>query len=266
MIKTETRPAQRSEGENDDINNSSLTAKQRCGIFHAACYMVCCKCILCKKSKNNEENEILPIEKSYLLLGCGSCGKSTMLHRFATLDFTEHIDTTSIPPTKGFSVKQIKYKHGLLSFWEVGGNERIRKYWPRYVEKELFDGLVYVVDASTITTNEEHMLESTNALHVFLKSVGKSTYQRWYRKPIYIILNKIDLRLSNDLSDKQLIDRCKSNFQFVSEYFQSCSFLCTTCFVSSSTFNGQHDKKLMRKYKIKDIECNFEKILESLMT
>ena len=80
-----------------------------------------------KGAKNNEENEILPIEKSYLLLGYGSCGKSTLLHRFATLDFTENIGKTSILPTKGFSVKQIKYKNGLLSFWEVGGSERIRK-------------------------------------------------------------------------------------------------------------------------------------------
>lgn len=265
MNRTETRLAEASESSSKKSSNSSLTAKQRCGILHAACYMVCCKCILCKRSKNNEDNEVLPIEKSYLLLGCGACGKSTLLHRFATLDFTESIDTNSIPPTTGFSVKQIKYKHGLLSFWEVGGSERIRKYWPRYVEKELFDGLVYIVDASKITTNEGHMFESTNALQTFLKSVGKSTYQRWHRKPIYIILNKIDLRLSNDLSDKQLVDRCKSSFHFVSEYFQSCSFICTTCFASSCSISQQNDKKTIRKYKIKDIECNFEKILESLM-
>ena len=98
--------------------SKSLTIKQRCGILHAGCYMICCKCILCKSKTQNEENEILPIEKSYLLLGCGTCGKSTLLHRFSTLDFNEQLDENSILPTNGFSVKQIKYidRKSLLYF------------------------------------------------------------------------------------------------------------------------------------------------------
>ena len=243
--------------------SKSLTIKQRCGILHAGCYMICCKCILCKSKTQNEENEILPIEKSYLLLGCGTCGKSTLLHRFSTLDFNEQLDENSILPTNGFSVKQIKYKHGLLSFWELGGSKRIQKYWPKYVEKELFDGLVYVVDASCITSDGDKMLEATNALKNFLKVVGKSTYQRWYSKTIYIILNKMDLRISSDLNQGKLIEECKTKFHFVNEYFRSSSFFCTTCFATfSSTFN---EKNLMRKYKIKDIESDFKNVLNSLL-
>ena len=95
-----------------------------------------------QKKKSIEESQELPIEKSYLLLGCGPCGKSTLLHRFSTLNFKEKLEENSISPTNGFSVKQVKYKDALISFWELGGSEKIRKYWPRYVEKELFDGLI----------------------------------------------------------------------------------------------------------------------------
>ena len=246
-----------------DSKTRTLTIKQKLGLLQAGIYMLCCKCVLCKKKKSIEESEELPIEKSYLLLGCGPCGKSTLLHRFSTLNFKEKLEENSISPTNGFSVKQVKYKNALISFWELGGSEKIRKYWPRYVEKELFDGLIYVVDASLIDNEGGGLSESTSALENFLKNVGRSTYQRWHSKPIFIVLNKIDLQKDTKFDRDYLIGTCRSKFSFVLEYFCSCSFFCTTCFALPAS--SKADDQSILKYSIDDVRTEFERALSSFI-
>lgn len=246
-----------------DSKTRTLTIKQKLGLLQAGIYMLCCKCVLCKKKKSIEESQELSIEKSYLLLGCGSCGKSTLLHRFSTLNFKEKLEENSISPTNGFSVKQVKYKNALISFWELGGNEKIRKYWPRYVEKEIFDGLIYVVDASLIDNEGGGLSESTSALESFLKNVGRSTYQRWHSKPIFIVLNKIDLQKDTKFDRDYLISKCRSKFSFVLEYFCSCSFFCTTCFALPAS--SKADDQSIQKYSIDDVRTEFERALRSFI-
>ena len=246
-----------------DSKTRALTIKQKLGLLQAGIYMLCCKCVLCKKKKPIEESEELAVEKAYLLLGCGPCGKSTLLRRFSTLNFIEKLDESSVSPTNGFSVKQVKYKNALISFWEIGGSEKIRKYWPRYVEKELFDGLIYVVDASLVDNEGGGLSESSSALASFLENVGRSAYQRWHSKPIFIMLNKIDLRNDTKSDRDNLLAMCRSEFSFAQEYFSSCSFFCTTCF--SLPPSSKADDQSILKYSIDDVRTEFERALRSFI-
>ena len=107
-----------------DSKTRTLTIKQKLGLLQAGILHAMLQVRAVQKKKSIEESEELPIEKSYLLLGCGPCGKSTLLHRFSTLNFKEKLEENSISPTNGFSVKQVKYKNALISFWELGGSEK----------------------------------------------------------------------------------------------------------------------------------------------
>ena len=127
----------------------ALTLAQRCGLVHACMYMACCKCFCCKRcsKKNEAEDEGAIFETSALLLGCSGSGKSTLLYQLSKPSSKRGtLPTVDIEPTNGFSIKQIKYKNNMISFWEVGGTPALRKYWSKYATTTFFQVLVYVVD------------------------------------------------------------------------------------------------------------------------
>jgi small GTP-binding protein len=79
-------------------------------------------------------------EASILILGLDASGKTTILNR---LKFGDNMVTV---PTIGFNCEHIKF--GNLSFigWDIGGQDKIRKFWHNYFENA--DAVVFVVDSS----------------------------------------------------------------------------------------------------------------------
>jgi ADP-ribosylation factor protein 1 len=80
------------------------------------------------------------VEKRVLLVGLDAAGKTTLLYK---LNLGEAITTI---PTIGFNVETVKYKQLDLTIWDVGGQDKIRRLWKHYYQRN--DAVIFVVDAS----------------------------------------------------------------------------------------------------------------------
>ena len=86
-------------------------------------------------------------EKRILLLGLDAAGKTTILYK---LNVGETVHTI---PTVGFNVESVRYKNVIFTYWDVGGQEKIRRLWHHY-----FNGshaVIFVVDANDGSRIEE---------------------------------------------------------------------------------------------------------------
>jgi len=62
------------------------------------------------------------VDRRLLMLGLDAAGKTTILYR---LQLGE--DVHSIP-TIGFNVEKVEYRNISFTIWDVGGQDRLRKY------------------------------------------------------------------------------------------------------------------------------------------
>ncbi|KAM9378668.1 ADP-ribosylation factor-like protein 14 [Phaethornis superciliosus] len=115
-------------------------------------------------------------QANILMLGLDSAGKSTLLYKF------RYNDVFLTIPTIGFNVDMIEIeKDFTLTFWDVGGQEKMRQVWCHFLEDT--DGLLYVVDSSDKQRLEESKKEFAFVLkNECLKSV-----------PVVVLANKQDL-------------------------------------------------------------------------
>ncbi|NXJ93726.1 ARL14 protein, partial [Corythaixoides concolor] len=115
-------------------------------------------------------------QANILMLGLDSAGKSTLLYKF------KYNDVFLTIPTIGFNVDMIETgKDFTLTFWDVGGQQKMRQLWCNFLENT--DGLLYVVDSSDMRRLEESKKEFELILkNEFLKSV-----------PVVLLANKQDL-------------------------------------------------------------------------
>ncbi|NXE13283.1 ARL14 protein, partial [Lophotis ruficrista] len=115
-------------------------------------------------------------QANILMLGLDSAGKSTLLYKF------KYNDVFLTIPTIGFNVDMIETgKNFTLTFWDVGGQQKMRQAWCNFLENT--DGLLYVVDSSDKRRLEESKKEFELILkNDFLKSV-----------PVIMLANKQDL-------------------------------------------------------------------------
>ncbi|NWX98302.1 ARL14 protein, partial [Nothoprocta ornata] len=111
-----------------------------------------------------------------LILGLDFAGKSTLWYR---LKCNDHFLTI---PTIGFNVDMIEtQKDFTLTFWDVGGQQKMRQLWGSFLENT--DGLLYVVDSSDQQRLEESKKELERVLkNEFIKNV-----------PVVLLANKQDL-------------------------------------------------------------------------
>ncbi|NXE52441.1 ARL14 protein, partial [Casuarius casuarius] len=111
-----------------------------------------------------------------LMLGLDSAGKSTLLYKL------KYNDVFLTIPTIGFNVDMIETeKDFALTFWDVGGQQEMRRLWCNFLENA--DGLLYVVDSSDKQRLEESKKEFELILkNEFIKSV-----------PVVLLANKQDL-------------------------------------------------------------------------
>ncbi|XP_017589840.1 ADP-ribosylation factor-like protein 14 [Corvus hawaiiensis] len=113
---------------------------------------------------------------SILMLGLDSAGKSTLLYKF------RYKDAFLTMPTIGFNVDMIEAgKDFTLTFWDVGGQKKMRELWSNFLEDT--DGLLYVVDSS----DKRRLEESRREFELILKNESIKNI------PVVVLANKQDL-------------------------------------------------------------------------
>ncbi|NXO82826.1 ARL14 protein, partial [Sitta europaea] len=111
-----------------------------------------------------------------LMLGLDSAGKSTLLYKL------RYKDAFLTMPTIGFNVDMIDAgKDFTLTFWDVGGQKKMRELWSNFLEGA--DGLMYVVDSS----DKRRLEEARRELELLLKNESMRNV------PVVVLANKQDL-------------------------------------------------------------------------
>ncbi|KAF7705932.1 ADP-ribosylation factor-like protein 14 [Silurus meridionalis] len=113
-----------------------------------------------------------------LLLGLDGAGKSTLLFK---LKYNEFFQTV---PTIGFNVEMMEAKQNrkkiTLTVWDIGGQEKMRKYWKSYYEDTA--GILFAVDCG----NRRRLDEARRELERVLKN------EHLRGRPVVILANKQD--------------------------------------------------------------------------
>ncbi|XP_008324806.1 ADP-ribosylation factor-like protein 9 isoform X2 [Cynoglossus semilaevis] len=136
-----------------------------------------------RETENVERRRTKETKKTQVLvLGLDGAGKTSVLQCWATGNVEEEVE-----PTNGFNAVSINKEELHIEFLEIGGNEKLRQYWHKYMSKALL--LVFVVDSSDpdlFPVAKEH-------LHELLST--DSTL------PLMVLANKQDLPDSCSITD-----------------------------------------------------------------
>jgi ADP-ribosylation factor related protein 1 len=90
--------------------------------------------------------------RNVLILGLDNAGKSTLLEMIKSLYSTSIFQPENIRPTVGQNIGRVvvgdpvKGTALTLAFWDLGGQEGLRKIWEEYYCES--DALIFVVDAT----------------------------------------------------------------------------------------------------------------------
>jgi hypothetical protein len=87
--------------------------------------------------------------RNILILGLDNAGKSTLLEMIKSLYSTTLFQPEHIRPTIGQNIGRVtvgEVDKIVLAFWDLGGQEGLRKIWEEYYKES--DALIFVVDAT----------------------------------------------------------------------------------------------------------------------
>merc|ERR1711992_400905 len=87
------------------------------------------------------------VDKRILMVGLDAAGKTTILYK---LKLGEVVTTI---PTIGFNVESVEYKNINFTVWDIGGQDKIRKFWRYYYNNT--QGVIFVVDSNDRDRMEE---------------------------------------------------------------------------------------------------------------
>ncbi|XP_009070342.1 PREDICTED: ADP-ribosylation factor-like protein 14 [Acanthisitta chloris] len=147
-------------------------------------------------------------QANILMLGLDSAGKSTLLYKFR---YKDHFITM---PTIGFNVDMIETsKDFTLTFWDVGGQEKMRKLWSNFLEDT--DALLYVVDSS----DKRRLEESRREFELILKNESIKNV------PVVMLANKQDLPGALNAEEITLRFKMKKYCSDRNWYVQPCCAL-----------------------------------------
>jgi len=85
--------------------------------------------------------------RKLLILSLDSAGKTSLLYKLKTGDVINTI------PTIGYNHENVEYKSRTFSFWDLGGQDQIRKLWEPYFYK--LHGIIFLVDSNDCERFEE---------------------------------------------------------------------------------------------------------------
>ena len=122
-------------------------------------------------------------KRRVLFLGLDNAGKTTILKAMC------NEPPTSIAPTRGFNVKQLKVNKLELNIWDIGGQRALRAYWQNYYDK--VNGIVWVVDSA----DERRLEETGEELAALLQE------EKLAGAPVIILANKQDLATAKSADD-----------------------------------------------------------------
>lgn len=117
-----------------------------------------------------------------LVLGLDGAGKTSLLHCFATGSLEQDVS-----PTQGFNAVSINKEELQIEFLEIGGTEKLRDYWQRYLCKARL--LVFVVDSA----DTERFSVAKHHLHQLLSADPCL--------PLVLLANKQDLPAAHGITD-----------------------------------------------------------------
>jgi ADP-ribosylation factor related protein 1 len=103
--------------------------------------------------------------RNVLILGLDNAGKSTLLEMTKSLYSTTLFQPDNIRPTVGQNIGRVTVGESdklVLAFWDLGGQEGLRKIWEEYYRES--DALIFVVDA----TDKGRIAECKDALGMTL--------------------------------------------------------------------------------------------------
>src|SRR5579862_6593336 len=117
-------------------------------------------------------HSIQPPSRNILILGLDNAGKSTLLEMIKSLYSTTVFQPDNIRPTVGQNIGRVivgDTNKLTLAFWDLGGQEGLRKIWEEYYRES--EALIFVVDA----TDRGRIEECKDALGTILQ--GKSNQE-----------------------------------------------------------------------------------------
>jgi len=130
-------------------------------------------------------------ELRVLAIGLDFAGKTTILYK---LKLGEVVTTI---PTIGFNVETIEFKGTHITFWDVGGQDKLRALWRHYFQNT--NAVIYVVDAN----DRDRIGESSDELKKILQE------QELRDCPILVYANKNDL--PNAMNVKEITEKLELN-------------------------------------------------------
>ncbi|NXY15802.1 ARL14 protein, partial [Atrichornis clamosus] len=140
-----------------------------------------------------------------VMLGLDFAGKSTLLYKFRYKE-----DFLTIP-TIGFNVDMIEAgKDFTLTFWDVGGQEKMRQLWGNFLDDT--EGLLYVVDSS----DKRRLEESRKEFELLLKNESMKYL------PVVVLANKQDLPGALNAEEITRRFKMKKNCSDRDWYVQPC--------------------------------------------
>jgi ADP-ribosylation factor-like protein 3 len=115
------------------------------------------------------------IKRRVPFLGLDNAGKTTILKSMCQ----EEIST--IAPTRGFNVKQLKQGKFQFNIWDIGGQKALRAFWSNYYDQ--IHGVVWVIDSA----ESVRMKETGFELAALLQD------EKLAGVPLLVLANKQDL-------------------------------------------------------------------------
>ena len=84
------------------------------------------------------------IPKQVLMVGLSNSGKTSFLYQAYSL----HRDQKDYE-TRGFNYEYVNTEGGKIGVWDVGGSDIMKTYWRYFYQTIYFDGVIYMIEAST---------------------------------------------------------------------------------------------------------------------
>lgn len=136
-------------------------------------------------------------KKKALIAGLDSTGKTTALYNIALNKVTNTV------PTKEFNTEIVEFKNFVLECLDLGGGEKLREDWKRYLIGANINILIYFVNGN----DNKRIDESVSAFKSLVKELPEDT-------PVLIVathsdVNDFDTELIEDIFDIDSLSRTR---------------------------------------------------------